>query len=82
MPKGQVSALTNNLSGYRMYDGFLIPKDTKDEQAYDAAPSTLPGITYLLGLDDQCVAREKRRVMRGVFRGVPALSPTLHSTVV
>jgi hypothetical protein len=47
VPKGQVAALATKMSGYRMYDGFLIPKEAKDEEAYIAAPGALPEITYL-----------------------------------
>jgi hypothetical protein len=47
VPKGQVAALADKMSGFRMYDGFLIPKDAKDEEAYVAAPETVPEITYL-----------------------------------
>lgn len=47
VPKGQVAALASKMSGFRMYDGFLIPKDAKDEEAYVAAPETVPEITYL-----------------------------------
>ena len=35
------------LDGWRLIDGFLVPKNQDERQAYNASTSALPGVTYL-----------------------------------
>jgi hypothetical protein len=47
VPKSQVSLMRGKLSGLKMVDGFLVPKEASSLDTYVAAPDVFPEVTYL-----------------------------------
>jgi hypothetical protein len=47
VPKSQISLMRGKLSGLKMVDGFLVPKEASALDTYDAAPGVFPEVTYL-----------------------------------
>jgi hypothetical protein len=47
VPKSQISAMKGKLSGLKMVDGFLVPKEASALEVYDAAQEVLSEVTYL-----------------------------------
>jgi hypothetical protein len=47
VPKSQASALKGNLNNLKVLDGFLVPKQATVLDVFDAAPATVPGLSYL-----------------------------------
>ena len=47
VPKSQISAMKGRLTGLKMVDGFLVPKEATALDTYDAAPNVLAEVTYL-----------------------------------
>jgi|SRR5579872_1219307 len=47
IPREHSDFVRGHLSGLKLADGFLVPKDASDLDLYDAVPKTLSGATYL-----------------------------------
>jgi hypothetical protein len=47
IPKEQSDAIKNQLDKLKVLDGFLVPKDAKALDVYDAYPSAAPGVSYI-----------------------------------
>lgn len=47
IPREHSDFVKDHLSGLKLADGFLVPKDAMDLDVYDAVPNTLAGATYL-----------------------------------
>jgi hypothetical protein len=47
IPKEQSDLVRNKLTGLKLQDGFLVPQNAGYLDIFDAAPQTLPGVTYL-----------------------------------
>jgi hypothetical protein len=47
IPKEQSDAIKNQLDKLKVSDGFLVPKETKALEVYDAYASAAPGVSYI-----------------------------------
>jgi hypothetical protein len=47
IPKEQSSAIKDQLAKLKVLDGFLVPKEAKALDVYDAYPSAAPGVSYI-----------------------------------
>lgn len=47
IPKEQSDAMKTQLDKLKVLDGFLVPKEAKSLDVYDAYPTAAPGVTYI-----------------------------------
>ncbi len=47
IPKEQSAAIKDQLAKLKVLDGFLVPKEAKALDVYDAYPSAAPGVSYI-----------------------------------
>lgn len=47
LPKSQAGQLKSSLNDLKVIDGFLVPKNATMFDVFDAAPQTIPGVSYL-----------------------------------
>jgi hypothetical protein len=47
IPKEHSDAIKSQLDKLKVMDGFLVPKDAKALDVYDAYPSAAPGVSYI-----------------------------------
>ena len=47
IPKEQSDAIKAQLDKLKVLDGFLVPKEAKALDVYDAYPSAAPGVSYI-----------------------------------
>ena len=47
IPKEQSDAIKTQLDKLKVLDGFLVPKEAKALDVYDAYPSAAPGVSYI-----------------------------------